>query len=336
MKKTLLHFLLAIFALFGCSRAWSVSSDRTALLKFSHSPFPLKENISELNVPFFDVLEEGRRGHTSVRGGIYWENETYIDDRVLLSLSPNFDPRQQPLIIVYLHGNQSLLERDVMGKHYLPVQMGNAEINALFVAPQFALDALDSSAGRFTQYNFFAKFMQETAQKVAEWQRNKSLKSTLEKAPIVLVAYSGGYVPASFILERGGVDKRIMGVVLLDALYSDEIKFSNWIQVQPNKHFFFSAYTLSSRIYNENLKAELRKNCIPFKEGIPDFLARGQIGFLDMGDDLNHYDLPIRAWVDEPFTELMVRIKYRHQLAAPNKEQRKAAQQEFNACRKNL
>ena len=48
--------------------------------------------------------------------------------------------------------------------------------------------------------------------------------------PVILVAYSGGYLPAAFALAQGGAGERVRGVVLLDALYGEEDKFADWIE----------------------------------------------------------------------------------------------------------
>ena len=64
--------------------------------------------------------------------------------------------------------------------------------------------------------------------------------------PIVIVAYSGGYVAAASAVERGGLKKRVRGVVLLDSLYGDLDKFAHWIEDDPSA-FFVSVYLSSTR-----------------------------------------------------------------------------------------
>jgi hypothetical protein len=41
--------------------------------------------------------------------------------------------------------------------------------------------------------------------------------------------YSGGFVSAAYSLHVGGLGSRVIGVVLLDALYGELDKFSSWI-----------------------------------------------------------------------------------------------------------
>jgi hypothetical protein len=58
--------------------------------------------------------------YTSLRGGIYWEDLTYSDKRVLLSIPRGFDIRRPALIVVYFHGNQATLARDVRDRQQNP------------------------------------------------------------------------------------------------------------------------------------------------------------------------------------------------------------------------
>jgi hypothetical protein len=105
------------------------------------------------------VYEEGHRGRGSARAGLLWEDTSYSDNRVLMASPPNFDGSRHPTLIVYLHGNQSTLERDVLERQQIPAQIAAANVNPFLVAPQFAFDALDSSPGNFAQGGHFAAFI---------------------------------------------------------------------------------------------------------------------------------------------------------------------------------
>ena len=69
----------------------------------------------------------------------------------------------------------------------------------------------------------------------------------------MIVAYSGGYVPAAWALHKGGASSRVIGVLMLDALYGEVDKYADWIGRHPNA-FFISAYTSSSARGNEALQ----------------------------------------------------------------------------------
>ncbi|MEF2985633.1 hypothetical protein, partial [Pseudomonas aeruginosa] len=78
---------------------------------FEYSPFPFDGKVPGKDEPFLDVDQDGRKGHTSPRGGIYWQDETYADRRVLLDIPRGFDPARPGVIVVFFHGNKSKLER---------------------------------------------------------------------------------------------------------------------------------------------------------------------------------------------------------------------------------
>ena len=171
MSKARLFLTLKTFLSKKIKRAHSLMS---VLIPFRHTPFPLKSSANN----FFDIIQDGKRGHTSARGGIYWEEQTYSDNRVLISIPPHFNPEQSPLIVVYLHGNQSSLARDVINRQHIPQQLADSKLNAILVAPQFAVNALDSSSGNFATQDFFAHFINELIEQICKWRTYASHKTT--------------------------------------------------------------------------------------------------------------------------------------------------------------
>ena len=76
------------------------------------------------------------------RGGVYWEDTTYSDRRVLLHIPRGFDAALPAVMIVYFHGNLATLERDVVHRRQqVPRQVAESGLNAVLVAPQFAVNA---------------------------------------------------------------------------------------------------------------------------------------------------------------------------------------------------
>ena len=65
------------------------------------------------------------------------------------------------MIIVFFHGNKATLSRDVIARQQIVRQLANSGLNAVLVAPQLAVDAQDSSAGRFWSPGGFAAFLSE-------------------------------------------------------------------------------------------------------------------------------------------------------------------------------
>ncbi len=277
---------------------------QTQLISFEHAPFPLKQN-SAAHQEFFDRVDNGRYGHTSKRGGIYWEDETYCDNRVLISIPPHFKFSQDAVIVVFFHGNQAQLERDVVQRQNIPQQVAESGLNAILVAPQFALDALDSSPGRFAEDNFFARFLKEVAEQTAHWQQDSRYQHQLSNADVILVAYSGGYLPTAKILAHGGTDDQISGIILMDALYGEEQTFANFILDHPI--FFFSCFTEGAQINNENLQDLLREHEYKIELELSEKFQQKTSIFVRLGYHLAHQHVLSNAWVCRPLTDLLQR-----------------------------
>ena len=73
---------------------------KTQLIAFNASPFPYRGLIPGTTKPFLDARDAQRRGHTTGRGDVYWEDPTYSDRRSLLYLPTGFDPARPVLIVL--------------------------------------------------------------------------------------------------------------------------------------------------------------------------------------------------------------------------------------------
>jgi hypothetical protein len=175
----------------------------------------------------------------------------------------------------------------------------------VLVAPQFAVNASDSSAGRFWESYGFASFLGEAGAHLARLHGDWRTRKTFATLPVVVVAYSGGYVPAAWALHKGGTDKRVIGVLMLDALYGEVYKYADWIERHPNA-FFVSAYTSSSARGNEALQSLLADRDIATGTTLPPRLE-GTIAFLRTTGS-NHTDYVTRAWADNPIRDVLERI----------------------------
>ena len=243
---------------------------------FQNSAFPyhgLIPNYQETGKtrPFLDVDDNGRLGHSSPRGGPLWEDQTYNDRTVLLAAPQSFDPSLSGVIIVFFHGNQATLTRDVIARQQIVRQLADLGLNGVLIAPQLALDAPDSSAGRFWTAGAFAAFLSEAEGKLGDFY--PSARGAFRRMPVVIVAYSGGYLPAVYSLAVGGAEGRIRGLVLLDALYGERDKFVSWLEGPGRNAFFVSAYSTSSREGNMAVEAELQQAGLKTEDALPASLS---------------------------------------------------------------
>src|SRR4029077_1171976 len=220
----------------------TLKEDLTTLVSMKSSAFPYYGNNHGSDAPFLNISKGDRRGHRSYSGRVYWQDETYNDNRVLLHIPENFDVRNPGVIVVFFHGNGATLERDVRDRQLVPQQITESGVNAVLLAPQLAVDAFDSSAGKVWQPGGLKRFMDESAAPLARLSGDPKSAQTFANMPIVIVGYSGGFLPTAWSLEVGGVTNRVRGVVLLDAVYGELDKFASWIE-KNRSGFFVSSYT---------------------------------------------------------------------------------------------
>ena len=285
----------------------SATSGNPRIVPFKNSAFPYDGIIPGQNIAFLDKTEPGgRRGHTSPRGGISWEDVTFSDRSTLLYVPKSFDIQKPGLIIVFFHGNQAILRRDVIGRQAVPQQIAESGLNAVLVVPQLAFNALDSSAGHFWDSGFFARFLDEAATRLGDMQ-GSGAADKFRAMPVVVVAYSGGYLPAIFALETGGAATRVRGVILLDALFGEVDRFSRWIGSHGAATFFFSAFSGSSAEPNAQLRKQAAGAFPNMFSALPPKLEAGTIAF-QPAMSATHNDFVTQAWVAHPLKAALSRI----------------------------
>jgi hypothetical protein len=288
------------------SRVPSNLGTLTRLEDFETAPFPYHGMMPASGRPFLNVGSEGHWGHVNLRGQLLWESETFSDDRVLLHIPPGFDPKRPAVMVVFFHGHGANLAQDVSGRQQVPQQITAAGVNAVLVAPQFAFNAADSSAGKFWEPNGFKRFLDEAAVKLARMYGDRRTAFTFARMPIVIVAYSGGFGPTLSVLERGGVRSRVRGLVLLDALYGGTSKFADWI-ADNRSTFFVSSYTPHTAHRNIDLEHLLRKRSVPYRSQLRNSHLQGMVTFLPAGD-VSHRDFVTHAWADNPIRDILLRM----------------------------
>ena len=278
----------------------------TSLEDFETAPFPYHGVVPGSGRPFLNAGTDGHPAHSNFRGQVLFESETFSDDRVLLHIPPGFDPSRPAVMVVFFHGHGANLAQDVGDRQQVPEQITAAGVNAVLVAPQFAVNAADSSAGKFWEPNGFKRFLDEAAVTLARMYGDQRTAFTFARMPIVIVAYSGGFAPTLSVLERGGVRSRVRGLVLLDALYGGTGKFAGWI-AENRFSFFISSYTPHTAHRNIDLEHLLRKRSVPYSSQLPNRHLQGMVTFLPAGD-VSHRDFVTHAWADNPIKDILLRM----------------------------
>src|SRR6266481_191064 len=281
--------------------------DQTALIGLKSSAFPYLGNNPRTDEPFLDVSKGDRRGHRSYGGRVYWQDETYNDNRVLMHVPEHFDVRKPGVIVVFFHGNGATLERDVRDRQLVPQQISDSGVNAVLLAPQLAVDAADSSAGKFWQPGGFKRFMDESASHLARLSGDPKSAQAFANMPIVIVGYSGGFLPTAWSLEVGGIPNRVRGVFLLDAVYGELDKFASWIE-NNRSGFFVSSYTRYTKPRDRELMEMLRNKGITVTENMDAPLRPGSVVFVQTPDGVTHRDYVTQAWTENPVKEVLVKM----------------------------
>jgi len=281
---------------------------RTALVGFASAPFPYSGTVPTTGEPFLNVLENGRKGHRTARGGVLWENTTFGDNRVLLHIPRGFDVTKPAVMVVFFHGHGAELTRDVLSRQNVPEQITASGMNAVLVAPQFAVDAADSSAGRFWEPGGFARFVKEAGAKLAALDNRPAAAARYGNLPVIIVAYSGGYVPAAYSIRQGGLGKKLKGLVLMDGLYGEMDDFIHFIKTSKSS-FFISSYTASTRRQNMALAERLKAQRIPYDTSIRKNLwRRGGVALIETENTVRHRDFVTEAWTGNPITDILDKL----------------------------
>ena len=279
----------------------------TTLVSMKSSAFPYFGTNPRSDAPFLDISNGDRKGHRSYGGRVYWQDETYNDSRVLVHVPENFDVRKPGVIVVFFHGNGATLERDVRDRQLVPQQISDSGVNAVLLAPQLAVNAADSSAGKFWQPGGFKRFIDESASHLARLTGDPNSAQAFANMPIVIVGYSGGFLPTAWSLDVGGIPNRVRGVFLLDAVYGELDKFANWIE-SNRSGFFVSSYTRYTKRRDRELIEMLRDKGITVTENIDGPLRPGSVVFVQTRDGITHRDYVTQAWTEHPVKEVLAKM----------------------------
>jgi hypothetical protein len=281
--------------------------DQTTLVSLKTSAFPYFGNNPRTDAPFLNVSDGERRGHRSYSGRVLWQDQTFNDSRTLMHVPENFDIRKPGVIVVFFHGNGATLERDVRDRQLVPRQITESGVNAVLLAPQLAVDAADSSAGKFWQPGGLKRFVNESADHLAEMYGDPGAAKTFANMPVIIVGYSGGFVPTAWSLEVGGLGNRVRGVILLDALYGELDKFASWVE-KNRTGFFVSSYTHYTASRDHELMHMLREKGIAVSDDMDGPLRPGSVLFVQTPEGVRHRDYVTHAWTHNPIKEVLVKM----------------------------
>ena len=275
---------------------------KTKLVEFDSAPFPYDGPVTGRSTSY--AAEDGETRKRAARGRLFRQKNAYDDRRVLLHIPKSFDANRPAVMVVFFHGHRATLTRDVLNRQQVAAQISASGVNAVLVAPQFAVAASDSSPGNLGEPGGFKRFIDEAGKQLTRLHGNAASARTFSNMPVVIVAYSGGYLASAWSLHHGGAKNRVRGLVLLDALYGDLDKFASWIA--GNKQaFFVSAYTGSTRRRNGELMKMLEERDVMYVTEMTPHNRRDNVFFLATGPEVNHTDFVTNAWAADPIADVL-------------------------------
>ena len=130
---------------------------------------------------------------------------------------------------------------------------------------------------------------------------------TFANMPVIIVGYSGGFVPTAWSLEVGGLGDRVRGVFLLDAVYGELDKFASWIE-NNRSGFFVSSYTHYTAPRDRELMRMLREKGIAVAEDMDRPLKPGSVVFVETPEGVTHRDYVTHAWTRNPVEDVLVKM----------------------------
>lgn len=158
-------------------------------------------------------------------GTVYPFFPHYADSSIIVFVPKGFmETPQGTNMIVHFHGrlNDNL---GVLERYLIPQAMIAKRINALLVLPQGPYRARDSFGGKMEDEGGFRRMVED----VLTAMKGDSVTSSTRLARVIISAHSGGYRPAAFALDRGGLADRVTHVFLFDALYGQHEYFRDWL-----------------------------------------------------------------------------------------------------------
>jgi hypothetical protein len=149
--------------------------------------------------------------------------------------------------------------------------------------------------------------MAESADHLGRLYGNGAAAKAFANMPIVIVGYSGGFLPTAYSLDVGGIANRVRGVVLLDAVYGQLDKFASWIENNP-AGFFVSSYTHYTARHDHELMQMLKDKGIAVSETMDAPLRPGRVVFIETGEGITHRNYVTQAWTQDPVKDVLVKM----------------------------
>ncbi len=212
---------------------------RWAIYRSPYAPFP------------HPARENGFRGGD---GTFYPRVPHYVDSSITVFVPEGFAETPEGVnLIVHFHGHMND-NMGVLEQFGMPQAMISTRTNALLVLPQGPYWARDSFGGKMEDDGGFRRMVDD----VLETMKKEGVITTTRVRDLLVTAHSGGFRPAAYVLDRGGLKEKISQVFLFDALYAEHDKFERWLR--DGHGVLYGAYTDHLRDEHVSFSAKLKES----------------------------------------------------------------------------
>ena len=207
----------------------------TLLARLEAAPFPYTPRPDETFWAGKDAQGEPYRAFRDKR---FARTPHFVDDRVLIHVTPHRPAGGPRMVVLYLHGHNTSLKRDVIDRRKIVAQVNASGRNIVLIAPQMAWRAIDSHPGKLGRDGGGMRLVKAALAALQEGDGPAAPASSGNlDAPVIVVTYSGGWRAALWVAARGGLGERLRGVVLLDAFFGPVERWAEWKERDGAKAF---------------------------------------------------------------------------------------------------
>ena len=160
-------------------------------------------------------------------GKTYAAKEHYSDSSAYIFVPDYFDKTKAFQFVFWFHGWGNNIDT-ALAQYKLQQQFYDAHLNAIFVFPEGPKNAPDSYAGKFEKADSFNHFMND----VYGFLLKEKILRTHVPYELILAGHSGAYRAIAYLLLHASTACK--GILLFDALYAEQEKFTMHLQQHPN------------------------------------------------------------------------------------------------------
>lgn len=283
------------------------------IARLKNAPFPIGKNDDGSGRRFFREKDSdtGARVRVARNGERYPEPDHYADPSVLFHIPRHFKRNKPFRLVVYFHSHETALDPGIVESGLLE-QIDESGANMILIVPQLAYLAVDSHPGKLMRAGGLERMLNEATGVLAR-TLGRGMRPRLARAPVVLIAFSGGDVALAMSLRerkkaraRGGFVNRIEGIVLLDAVFEQMWRIDAWLKPRAERVFVVGLYGRVSIRWTRRLIRRLRGRKVRFRRWIPRRIGPGTLVFVRV--DTEHSAIMAEGPPRDPIADILRRL----------------------------